>query len=63
MTNLYILNQITVTIFDRRANGCGGAAARSHAERFPFADKPWGEDTKKMLERIWENDPTLIEAK
>ncbi len=40
-----------------------GSSALTAAERFPFADKPWKEDVKEMMKRIWENDPTFIEAK
>ncbi len=39
------------------------SSALTAAERFPFADRKWDDDLKKILKRIWENDPTLIEAK
>ncbi len=40
-----------------------GCSALTVAERFPFAHKPWKEKVKKIMKRIWENDPTFIEAK
>ncbi len=42
----------------------GSSALTAADERF-FADRPWPltEEVKKMLMRIWENDPTCIEAK
>ncbi len=39
-----------------------GSSALTAAERFPFADKNWREDVKETMKRIWENDPTFIEA-
>ncbi len=39
------------------------AAALIAAERFPFSKKPWNKDVKVMMKRIWEDDPTFLEAK
>ncbi len=41
---------------------CGETAVYSHAEPFPFAHKPWSENAKEIMKRIWGNDPTFIEA-
>ncbi len=40
-----------------------GSSALTAAERFQLPDKPWKEGLKKILIRIWENDPAFIEAK
>ncbi len=40
---------------------CGSALTA--AECFPFADKPWNRHAKKIMKRIWENDPTFIDAR
>ncbi len=40
-----------------------GHSALTAAEGFPFENKPWNEDVKETMKRIWENDPTFIEAK
>jgi hypothetical protein len=40
----------------------GDSSALTAAGRFPFAHKPWDEDMKEMMKRIWENDPAFIET-
>ncbi len=39
-----------------------GSSALTAAEYFPFAGMSWDEDVKTVMQRIWKNDPTFIEA-
>ncbi len=40
-----------------------GSSVLTAAEPFPFGDERWNPYVKEIMKRLWENDPTYVDAK